>query len=297
MANDDAHLSGAVAGLITEVCLHPFDTVRARLQTASKMYRGVGDALLTVSKTEGPQALYRGFPIVMMLSSPAHALYFGTYETAKEYLPRLVPSFRHSSSSPPPLALSLTCGMIADMAGELLWTPCDVLKQRQQIQTTRASHYQSVWSGAMHIARTEGVSAFFKGYWLGVATLESPLYFTLYEQLIHLGLVLCQRPRDQLPLPVVSAASFCATAIAAIVTNPLDVLRTRLMVSTESCRSPAQMRALARHICQREGYQAFIKGAPARVLYLAPNHCLSMTAFEFIRRKCQGSRLEFLNTF
>eukprot|EP00667_Euglena_gracilis_P012478 EG_transcript_12820 len=289
---ESSHVSGALAGFITEICLHPFDTVRARLQTSSRMYSGVCNALVTMQCKEGCRALYKGFPIVMALSSPAHALYFGTYETAKEYLPMVVPFFRYdTSSSAPPLSLSLTCGIVADMAGELLWTPCDVLKQRQQIQTSHVSQYHTLWGGASHIVRTEGPTAFWKGYWLGVATLESPLYFTIYEQMMHLSAVLGECKKDHLSLATVSVVSFWATALSALLTNPIDVLRTRMMVSSDRCRTFSHIRDLALHIWRREGAAAFVKGAPARMLYLAPNHCLSMTAFEFIRRQCHRSPL------
>ena len=167
---DTSHVCGAVAGFVTELCLHPFDTVRARIQTSSTMYKGVGHALITMQCREGSRALYKGFPVVMVLSSPAHALYFGSYETAKEQLPALLPSVfgYDTATAAPPLHLSLTCGMLADMAGELLWTPCDVLKQRQQIQTCRQSHYRSALCGIRHIWATEGAGAFWKGYWLGI---------------------------------------------------------------------------------------------------------------------------------
>uniref|UniRef100_A0A6U8JWW0 Mitochondrial carrier protein n=1 Tax=Eutreptiella gymnastica TaxID=73025 RepID=A0A6U8JWW0_9EUGL len=279
-----SHVCGALAGFITETCLHPFDTVRARLQTSSQMYRGVCHALLTIQYREGMRAWYKGFPVVMVLSSPAHALYFGTYETAKEVLPKHIPWFRSSVGCAPPLSLSLACGMLADMAAELLWTPMDVIKQRQQIQTCRDSHYRSLQCGVSHIAATEGLSTFWRGYWLGVATLETPLYFTMFEQMMHHMTSGFGCPRDQLPIGIVSAMSFGSTALSAVLTNPIDVVRTRLMVTSFGATCSRRALHIARRTWQAEGVHAFIKGAPARVMYLAPNHCLAMTSFELISR-------------
>ena len=124
-------------------------------------------------------------------------------------------------------------------------------------------------------------TAFDLPFSLGVATLESPLYFTFYEQTKHALARLYGCRRDQLSLASVSWTSFCSTALSALVTNPIDVLRTRVMVSSAGTTEYGD---LARRIWRREGVTAFVRGAPARVLYLAPNHCLAMTAFEFISR-------------
>ncbi len=60
--------------------------------------------------------------------------------------------------------------------------------------------------------------------------MESPLYFTAFEQLMHASAVLGECPRERLSLATVSVVSFWATALSAMLTNPIDVLRTRLMV-------------------------------------------------------------------
>lgn len=49
-------------------------------------YRGVGHAVKTIVQMEGMRAPFRGLSVVMVGAGPAHALYFGAYETVKRSL-------------------------------------------------------------------------------------------------------------------------------------------------------------------------------------------------------------------
>ncbi|KAG0035959.1 Fe(2+) transporter, partial [Linnemannia elongata] len=52
--------------------------------TPQTMYSGVFNAASRISTTEGARTLWRGVNSVIMGAGPAHALYFATYEYAKE---------------------------------------------------------------------------------------------------------------------------------------------------------------------------------------------------------------------
>lgn len=50
----------------------------------SAVYSNMADAFTRISSNEGARRLWRGIGSVVMGAGPAHAVYFGTYETAKE---------------------------------------------------------------------------------------------------------------------------------------------------------------------------------------------------------------------
>ena len=48
------------------------------------MYTGMTQAFTRISSTEGVSRLWRGVWSVILGAGPAHAVYFGTYETVKD---------------------------------------------------------------------------------------------------------------------------------------------------------------------------------------------------------------------
>lgn len=48
------------------------------------VYSNMSDAFTRISSTEGTKRLWRGVASVIMGAGPAHAVYFGTYEIAKD---------------------------------------------------------------------------------------------------------------------------------------------------------------------------------------------------------------------
>jgi len=63
-------------------------SLKTRMQVLSASpaatYTGMGQAFSRISSAEGARALWRGVASVIMGAGPAHAVYFGTYESVKE---------------------------------------------------------------------------------------------------------------------------------------------------------------------------------------------------------------------
>lgn len=87
---------GAGSGFFCDIIMHPIDSVRARLQSMGSfvtryapkdpvqraawskkwVYSGTRDTIKKMIINEGPTSLYQGMGVVMLLTIPAHALYF-----------------------------------------------------------------------------------------------------------------------------------------------------------------------------------------------------------------------------
>jgi len=84
--------SGATAGLLADVIIHPVDTVRTRLWMQGTVtgtaynYTGVTHAVTSILRQEGIPALYKGFGSVVLLTPLANGLYFMAYEFVKQEL-------------------------------------------------------------------------------------------------------------------------------------------------------------------------------------------------------------------
>ena len=106
-------LSGCAAGLTVNMCLFPLNTVKTRLQA-----RTVGSAWRSPTLFKG---LYRGFVIDTLGCIPGTGLFMATYE--------LIKSTR---------AVHMTLGAAgAAAAASLLTAPCDAIKQRLQVNSSR----------------------------------------------------------------------------------------------------------------------------------------------------------------
>lgn len=77
--------AGALAGITEHVVTYPFDALKTRMQlvnaTSSSLLKN-----MAMAYAQGLGSLWRGVNTVVMGSGPAHALFFATYEHAKQTL-------------------------------------------------------------------------------------------------------------------------------------------------------------------------------------------------------------------
>ena len=83
--------SGAVAGMAEHMLMYPVDTVKTRMQALGPTGQGlhaagVFRAVRVILLREGVGGLFRGIGAMALGAGPAHAVYFTTYEVAKEGL-------------------------------------------------------------------------------------------------------------------------------------------------------------------------------------------------------------------
>jgi len=278
-------LSGASAGVIADGIMHPIDTIRARLQVqqGKSNYRGLLHAFSTIVQQEGWRALYKGFPIVVSATVPAHALYFGGYELSKKLL------FPNTIQSEKGAVVHFLSGLIADISGALIWNPMDVIKQRLQIQiTTKEGSTMPKYRGSFHalatIYREEGPLGLYRGFWTAIAT-YGPLvgiYFAGYEKLkLFFTKLHNYDTPQQLPFYYHLASGATAGAFAAAITCPLDVVKTRIQVhsrtNTEGYRTVFEA---VKTVLKEEGARGFAKGMSARIMWIAPGNAITIAAYE-----------------
>jgi len=146
----------------------------------------------------------------------------GFYEPVKELLGATDPNNT-------PLYLKVCAGAITGAVGSSLANPCDLVKVRMQCQTGKGSRYPSTANAFASIYKEGGVTGLWRGCTPTVqraallTAAQIPSYDHAKHTLIDMG------------YPDGPAMHFCcsmfAGMMAAIVTSPVDMAKTRIMNS------------------------------------------------------------------
>eukprot|EP01112_Ceratiomyxa_fruticulosa_P011075 TRINITY_DN297_c0_g1_i1.p1 TRINITY_DN297_c0_g1~~TRINITY_DN297_c0_g1_i1.p1 ORF type:complete len:306 (+),score=44.53 TRINITY_DN297_c0_g1_i1:51-968(+) len=282
-------IAGAAAGVIADSCMHPIDTIRARMQVqrgSTGLYKGTIHALISIIQQEGWTTLYKGYPIVVSATIPAHALYFVGYELSKKYLGKL-----NQNGKVPDAVIHFSSGFIADLFGSIVWTPMDVIKQRLQVQNINSQttkKYSGSFNALKTIIKEEGVTGLYRGIVPALAT-YGPLvgiYFASYEQ-IKKSFTNTFKYKDihELPFYLHLVSGGLAGSFAAAVTCPLDVVKTRIQVQSRGTERYYKNTLHAfSTIFREEGLRAFTKGMSARILWIAPGNAITIAAYEHCKK-------------
>ena len=230
---------GALAGLSVDAILFPIDTIKTRLQSQKGLW-----------KSGGLSRLYAGIGPLLMGSMPSSATFFLTYEVIRR-------------KGGPGSELSVTKNMLAASTGEvtscLVRVPCELIKQRAQ-----ANSRQSSWEVLRGTVRGGGLRGLYRGY---AATVSREIPFSLVQYPLWEYLKrLLRGDKDRLAAWQSAAVGAVAGGLAAAVTTPIDVAKTRIMLSTEP---GARLYSVLMGLYRREGALALYAGLGPRVLQIS----------------------------
>lgn len=253
--------AGVLAGIFADGCLYPMDTIRARVQVKVQP-TGVVRELINVVRVSGMPALFKGLPLQMVASGPGCGIFYAVYENSKKWLEP------HVRNKPVRCSAAAAVACFASLA---VFTPVEVIKQRAMVS-------RSV--GAVTILRAylrdHGPLDFFAGGrgLSGVLTSVpySTIYFLVYESLLS------WRGSQSVSFSEAVQCGLIGGTVAAILTTPCDVVRTRLQVGVAALPAGGWM-SMASHIAKTEGLRGFSRGLVPRVLQLAPSSALTIATF------------------
>ena len=175
-------------------------------------------------------------------------------------------------------------GVVAEIFGATIWTPQDVIKQRLQVHTAER---KSPWKTVRSIIKADGVLGLWRGLGPGLAT-YCPfvgIYFMTYEHLKstalrHYGLT----SEEQLPFAVSLLSGASAGGMAAAITCPLDVIKTRVQVQGTVYRSGWHAFT---ELMRNEGPRALLSGLLPRVMWIAPGCAIAIASCTSRLRRLQ----------
>jgi len=245
------------------------------IQPGQPNYNGVVKTFTSIVHTEGIPRLYRGVSAIVLAALPSHAIYFGTYELGKNMLGANQPGNHFLS-----YALS---GAMAQMAHDAVVTPVDVVKQRLQLFGSR---FTSVTEVVHNIVKKEGISAFYASY-STTLIMNVPFisaHFVCYEFLKSNLTAIFNRKNINNSPAVHMIAGGGAGALGGLVSNPFDVMKTRIQTDPGLPMGMRNFAGAFRHIMATEGIHGFTKGLSARVLYFTPSAAICWTTYEAMKK-------------
>ncbi|KAK8921086.1 hypothetical protein KSP39_PZI020825 [Platanthera zijinensis] len=270
-------IAGSIAGVIEHTAMFPVDTLKTRMQTRCSTLRSAPDglrhALTSILRLEGPLGLYRGIGAMGLGAAPAHAVYFSVYEMAKKYLSR---------GNPNNPAAHAASGVLATVASDAVFTPMDTVKQRLQLKN---SPYKGVSDCVARVFREEGYRAFYASYKTTVV-MNAPftaVHFATYEASKRALMELSPDNSGDERLFVHATAGAAAGALAAVVTTPLDVVKTQLQCQGVcGCErfSSSSIMGVAGAVIKRDGFRGLMRGWKPRMLFHAPAAAICWSSYE-----------------
>jgi solute carrier family 25 (adenine nucleotide translocator) protein 4/5/6/31 len=153
--------SGGLAGASSLCFVYPLDFARTRLAAdvgkgASREFKGLGDCLVKIAKSDGPIGLYRGFFVSVQGIIIYRAAYFGMFDTAKML----------ATQDGKKLNFFAAWGIaqIVTISSGVLSYPWDTVRRRMMMQSGRKDIlYKNTLDCALKIVKNEGPKALFKG--------------------------------------------------------------------------------------------------------------------------------------
>jgi solute carrier family 25 S-adenosylmethionine transporter 26 len=266
-----ALLSGALAGTTVDLSLYPLDTLKTRLQSSTGFLASGGFS-----------GIYRGVGSAIVGSAPGAALFFCTYEYTKSFLFARRSAAEVASGQAADWVAPIE-HMVAASMGEVaacaVRVPTEVVKQRAQ-----AGQFPSSLSALRGVVSQHRVIGL-RGVWMELyrgwsVTIMREVPFTVIQFPLWEAMKGFQRERSGSEVNSAFESAFfgsAAGAIAAGITTPLDVLKTRMMLAKEK----TAMLPLLRQILRDSGPRAFFAGIGPRVLWISAGGAIFLGSYQW----------------
>lgn len=273
------------------------------LKTRQQVYAGNTPSIrlgYNILRNEGVGGLYRGFGTSLLGTIPARALYMSTLEITKSNVG--LAAARVGLSEPAAAATAnAAAGLSASVAAQLVWTPIDVISQRLMVQSNQENSsvlckYRGGFDAFRTILRVDGWRGLYRGFGMSIVTYapSNALWWASYcmaQRMVWGGLGFRRSPDVERPAPssslvigVQGASAACAGGVAAIVTTPLDTIKTRLQVMESEENKRPSVRDTVRTLLRDGGWRACYKGLGPRWATMSMSATTMITTYEFLKR-------------
>lgn len=253
-----ALIAGGCAGTSVDIALFPLDTLRTRQQAPEGFI-----------KAGGFRQVYSGMLATAIGASPGAACFFATYEATKAM-------WRQASGGRDHWLGHSFAASIGEVGASVVRVPTMIITQRMQV-----GQYKRLSEAIRSISAERGIRSFYVGFWTTVAR-EIPfslIQFPLYERLKQIMAKWQGEPTSAFQG---AACGSAAGAVAAAITTPLDLVKTRMMLERD-LQGPQVYRSTVgslKRIAYEEGVPALFRGLGLRVSWITAGGFIFFGAYE-----------------
>ncbi|XP_057415077.1 mitochondrial uncoupling protein 5-like [Lotus japonicus] len=299
-------VEGGIASMIAGCSTHPLDLIKVRMQLqgeAQSQNLRPSLAFNPTSTHPPPPAAARPGPIavgVKLVQQEGFAALFSgvsatvlrqlLYSSTRMGLYDMMKKKWSNPNGTMPLTNKIAAGLIAGGIGAAVGNPADVAMVRMQadgrLPPAQRRNYKSVVDAITRMVKDEGVTSLWRGSSLTVnrAMLVTASQLASYDQfkemILERGLM-----GDGLGTHV--TASFSAGFVAAVASNPVDVIKTRVMnMKVEPGAAPPYSGAIdcALKTVRAEGPMALYKGFIPTISRQGPFTVVLFVTLEQVRK-------------
>jgi len=269
---------GGPAGAGAVLFTHPLDLLKVHLQTQAKPSKGLISAGVDVIKNDGILGLYSGISASILRQLTYTTVRFGMYE-------KISSSILEGRSEALPFYQKLAIGCLSGFIGGVAGNPADMVNVRMQndmrLPKEMRRNYSHAFNGLYRVAVEDGFRTLFAGVsmtatrGLLITIGQVAVYDQTKQMLIGTGYF-----KDNVVTHLTS--SVFAGTVATIMTQPFDVMKTRLMNA-----KPGEYNGIfdcARVLAKDGIFQGFYRGFVPAWIRLGPHTILTWLILEQLRR-------------
>ncbi|XP_061372070.1 mitochondrial uncoupling protein 5-like [Gastrolobium bilobum] len=306
---------GGVASIVAGCTTHPLDLIKVRMQLqgeklslqpnppmqnlrtalafhsnssivvprTSSVVPGPISVGVRIVQSEGVSALFSGVSATVLRQTLYSTTRMGLYDVLKQ-------KWTDPERGTMPLARKIAAGLVAGGIGAAVGNPADVAMVRMQadgrLPASERRNYKSVFDAIRRMANHEGIGSLWRGSALTVnrAMIVTASQLASYDQfketILEKGWM-----KDGLGTHI--AASFSAGFVAAVASNPVDVIKTRVMnMKVVAGEKPPYNGALdcALKTIRAEGPMALYKGFIPTISRQGPFTVVLFVTLEQVRK-------------
>ncbi|KAL2067112.1 hypothetical protein VTL71DRAFT_1536 [Oculimacula yallundae] len=325
----DVLLAGGFAAFTVDLLVYPLDTLKTRYQSPDykKLYYDASKN--AINRKVLFRGLYQGVGSVILITIPSSGAFFTTYEAVKTGLSKATTSSSGENFLPQPI-INSAASSIAELVSCFILTPAEVLKQNAQMirrpasgSAAKTAFQPSVTMQALK--QFNKPSQLFRGY-TALAARNLPFTAMQFPMFEHLKDSIKARRKEKgtftgslMETALITAFSAgSAGSVAAVITTPVDVVKTRIMLSAaaesseeearkavekakkegQSLEKLAKMKggskksglAVAREVMTESGVKGLFRGGMLRAAWTALGSGLYLGVYESGRAYLGGSR-------
>lgn len=302
--------SACSGALLTSVLTTPFDVVKVRLQaqqqfssfakpcflidckcldgvsicdatgqiSSTPKFKGTFDAFVKIAELEGISSWWKGLSPTLLMAVPSTVIYYSTYDMLKVKF-----GFKPEQVN---IVAPLLAGSLARSVAVIAVCPIELL--RTKLQAQHGHNYRDLLGVLNSTIKTKGLFSLWRGlYPMLLRDVPFSITYWIGYEYFKLQFTLSLEPRYYPVVPF--AAGSLSGIIAAVLTNPLDVVKTHMQVDLGKSGPNAKrlgagsLASVVEKIVSKHGFSGLYAGLVPRCVKIAPACAIMITSYEACR--------------